>query len=147
MLRPKYHIGQPLWYTNDNGTRQRVRVSEIWWGGKYGSRDFWVPKFHEGQKVLLRGYSEHIVTVDSVRNYKSSWECDRSNLEHGGYVVRYKEPRYYCSGDGVVGEFDQSEMESTDDSHNTERDIRYAVQFEDDSYKIVRQTELSEYTT
>ena len=142
MLKPKYNVGQWVWYSDTDGNKTRVRVHEVWWGGKYGSPDFWIPRFREGQKVRLKDYGGILATIEDVYNFKSSWECDRGDFEHGGSVVYYEEPRYYCVGN-ITGTFNQSELEAVDNSRLTEEDIRYDVCFKPDMYKMVKQTELS----
>jgi hypothetical protein len=146
MLKPKYNVGQRVWYTGETGTRERVRIAEVWWGGVGGSPDFWIPKYREGQQVRLRDYGGVLVRIERVYNFKSSWECDRSDIDHGGSIVRYKEPRYYCVGN-ITGTFYQSELEAVDKSQNTEADIRYDVCFGNDTYKIVKQTDLGKDNT
>ena len=146
-MKPKYTKGMRLWWDgiNQNGELReevcRVFVNEVWWGGRNGSSRFFIPKFYEGQKVRLKDYND-ITTIESTHNWKSTWECDRSDMEHGGSIVYFEEPRYDCKNNWISGNFEQSELEALDDTKPTEKDILYDVQINEYSYILIREPNL-----
>lgn len=146
-IRPKYKKGMRLYWDGidrdgkiDDKVR-RVFVNEVWWGGKYGNPRFFVPKFYKGQKVRNKSFGD-ITTIESVHNWKSLWECDRSDMEHGGYVEYYDEPSYHCENEHMEGDENQSELEAIDDTKPTERDILYDVLVGHGMSMLIRQPNL-----